>query len=118
MAGFLAPIDASPTIGTTEYSCVGETTTAVPLSNTTECIITGIFDFNAMAAADQFQVKLYEKSDVGSTQRVADTFIFTGVISPVLQRIDFGHLKEGYDITLKKLAGTDRAIPFKLLRVG
>jgi hypothetical protein len=114
---FLAAIDASPTIGTSEYSMVGETTTSVPLSNTTETYITVVLDLNALAAADVFEMKVYEKADTG-TQRVRQVYTFAGVQPGPGDGIDLGHFKQGYDITLKKVSGTDRSIPFTLLRVG
>lgn len=105
---FATSIDSSPTVGTSEYSLIGETTSAVPLSNTTDYYASVWIDANAVTFADNFELKLYEKVNNG-TQRSQVLHRFAG--GETLYFIPFLPLSEAYDITLKKISGSDRAIP-------
>lgn len=117
MPGFLTPKAASPTIGTSEYSLYGLTTTGVPLSHTDEVAVTAVIDWNALGAADVFELRIYEKANSG-TQRLAQIHTRAGVQPGPLERLFLGHFKQGWDVTLRKVSGTDRGIPFTLLLVG
>lgn len=110
--------ESSATISTAERSLPADTTTGVPTAQTTECYCQTWLDLNALAAGDQFQLTVYEKCISGGTQRVFDQITFSGAqgspgfVYPVL------HLRNGWDITLKKLAGTDRVIPWSLRKTA
>ncbi len=68
--------DTGPTIGSTEYSLPAGSTTLAPV--TTDGVYQIFLDFNAMAAADQFEIKLYEKVYSSGTQRLVWTSTVTG----------------------------------------
>ena len=110
--------ESSATIGATERSLPADTTTGVPTSQTTECYCQTWLDLSALAAGDQFQLTIYEKCASGGAQRVFDQITFSGAqgtagfVYPVL------HLANGWDITLKKLAGTDRSISWSLRKTA
>jgi hypothetical protein len=110
MAINLAAFSSSASIGTTERSMPSDTTSGVPVSRTDTAVYQLSLDLSALAAGDQFQVKIYEKVASGGTQRAVETYVFTGaqanphVFFPTLI------LGVGWDMTLKKLAGTDRTI--------
>lgn len=116
--GFLSTLDNTATIGTSEYSILAGTTTGVPTSQTTEAVIEVVLDLSALVAGDQFELNYYEKAVSGGTQRKVNTFTYTGAMFPPHIIIEPLHLKHGYDITLKKLAGTDRSIGMSARRVG
>lgn len=102
-------IHQSPTVGTAEYSVTAGTTSG-PSADTNDGFYQIWLNLSALAAGDQFQLKLYEKVDAG-TQGVAETWTFTGVQGkPIFVAPGF-ILLDGWDFTLKKIAGTDRSIP-------
>jgi hypothetical protein len=104
--------NASHLIGTTEWSLVNNS--SVIATSSTQCVLQPFIDLvnSGMAAGDQFQLTVYEKIN-GGTQSVVYRATFTGVQSdqPSLPALIVG---EGWDITLKKLAGTDRTIAWSL----
>jgi hypothetical protein len=109
-------IDGTETIGTTEWSLT--TDTAGPDADTTECWMQVFLDLSALAAGDQVEMKIYEKIAGGGTQRLIDTATFTGVQSVPIYVHPPLHLKYGWDVTLKKLSGTDRSISWSLRKTA
>lgn len=108
-------IERSPTIGASEYSIPANTTSAVPVAQTTNGIFQCFLDLSALAAGDQFQFQLYEKAVNGGTiRKVGMPRIFDGAQGVPNVRLDLGFLQNGWDATLIKNAGTDRAIPCSL----
>lgn len=101
----------SASIGTTEYSCPNASTTLTP--RTDSLFIQAFFDCAAMAAGDQFQFRVYEKVTSGGTQRVIYEAILTGTQAPTYVFPTLA-LKHGWDVTIKKLTGTDRTIYWSL----
>jgi hypothetical protein len=75
-------------------------------------------DLNALAKADVFELKVYEKVLSGSTQRVVFSVRFANAqtnpnwVTPSLI------LLHGWDATLKKISGTDRAIDWSIRKVA
>jgi hypothetical protein len=104
------------TVSTTEWSMT--TDTSGPDADTTDGIYQAFVDLNALAAGDSFEFKAYEKVLSSSTQRLIYSARFVDVqtqpvwVSPTLV---LGH---GWDMTLKKLAGTDRAIDWRISKVA
>lgn len=115
---FLAPIERTATIGTAEYSILVGTTTGVPTSQTTEAIIEVFLDLSNLVAGDQFEVNMYEAAVSGGTQRKLPPITFSGVTFPPIQALTPLHFKNSYDITIRKLTGTDRSITMSARRVG
>lgn len=99
------------TVTTTEWSLT--TDTAGPDADTTTGVYELWLDLNAMALGDRFEVKLYEKVSSGGTQRLVDTWPISGDITPH-RRIYLGMLLHGWDVTIKKLLGTDRLIEWSI----
>lgn len=100
------------TVGTTEWSLT--TDTSGPDADTTDGIFQCFVDLHALAAGDTFLFKVYEKVLSGSTQFAVFQAYFTGAqaqpnwVSPSLI------LLHGWDMTLKKIAGTDRSIDWSI----
>lgn len=105
----------SATIGTTEYSCPNNSTTLASI--TTDGIYQVFFDTNNLAAGDQFQFRVYEKVTSGGTQRVIYEGFLTGNMAPtyVMPSLVLMH---GWDVTIKKIAGTDRSISWSIRQVA
>ena len=110
-------IENNATITTVERSIVQNTTSGVPTSNTTEAYIEVFLDLNTLQAGDIFLLQYYEKVQNGGTQRLLGQNHFTGVQGQPNVVLPPIHLKNGYDITLKKIAGTDRAIVWSIREV-
>jgi hypothetical protein len=107
----------SSTIGATEWSLTTNTS-FTPDADTTDGVFELWFDCSALARADRYTVKAYEKVQSSGTQRVvwaADIFNQQTdpmmVLPPLL-------LMHGWDFTLKKVAGTDRAITWGIKALG
>jgi hypothetical protein len=102
--------DSAATIGTTEYSLPAASTTLT--AQTTVCKMQAFIDFANMIAGDQYRVRVYETINGGS-QLVIDEAVLTGVqpgpyVTPVL------FVGNGWNVTVKKLAGTDRSVAWSL----
>lgn len=103
------------TISTTEHSLT--TDSSGPDVDTTAGIFQAFLDLNALAAGDEFVFKVYEKVRTGDTQRLVYTATFAGAqatpiwVSPTLI------LGVGWDFTLTKVSGTDRAINWRISKV-
>ena len=103
------------TVGTTEHSLT--TDTAGPDVDTTDAVMQVWLDLNALAKGDLYELKIYEKVLSSSTQRVVYSVRFANAqtepiwVSPTLI------VMHGWDATLDKIAGTDRAIDWSIRSV-
>lgn len=104
------------TVSGTEWSMT--TDTSGPDTDTNGGIYQAFIDLNALAAADVFEFKVYEKVLSSSTQRAVYIARFAGVqgspvwVSPSLILI------HGWDMTLKKISGTDRSIDWSIRKIA
>jgi hypothetical protein len=94
-------------VSTTEYSITNNSTSIA--TQTGDGVMQVFIDCSAMAAGDQYQVRVYEKTRSASTQRIVYEALLTGAqdeifVSPALT------VMHGWDVTLDKIAGTDRTI--------
>jgi hypothetical protein len=109
----IAVVIDSATIGTTEYWLASDATSKV--DQTEDTLSQAWIDFGAMTAGDVFEWRLVEKVNAG-TQRTVHTGRVVGVQgSPVI--ITGFFLAEGWEIGVKKISGTDRAIAWSLRKV-
>lgn len=104
----------APTISTTEFSFPSNSTTRVP--QTTFAFIQCWFDVMAnLVAGDQFRFRVYDKiNGSGATQRLI--YEATTPAGAQSQNIVLPALlvKDGWDVTAIRLAGSDRVIPFSI----
>lgn len=110
MATPFTPTTGSQTIGTTEYFLASASTTAT--YQTTANKLRFYLDLSAMAAGDQFRIRVYEKVNGGAATPLYEAVV-DGVASGLWESPDFW-VNEGWEVSLKKLAGTDRAIGWAL----
>lgn len=94
----------SEAVGATEHSCT--TDTAGPDVDTTDGVFQVFLDVSDMVAGDQLQIRLYEKVQSSSTQRVVFQAILTGAQSEPIWVSPTFILLHGWDVTLNALAGT------------
>lgn len=105
----------SATISSTEYSLPNNSTT--PASITDDGVYQVFIDTGNMAIGDQYRIKIKEKITSGGTQREIYAAVLTGVmadnwVSPSLI------LLHGWDVTIQKLAGTDRSFGWSIRKVA
>ncbi len=104
------------TVSTTEWSL--STDTAGPDLQTDDGVYQVYLDLNALANGDQFELRMYEKVLSTSTQRrvwrasFRDAQTDPDFVSPTFI------LLHGWDFTLIKIAGTDRAIDWSIRKVA
>lgn len=117
MAITIAAFEGSETVSTTEHSLT--TDSAGPDTDTTDGIFQAFIDLNALAAGDIFTFTVYETvATSGGTRRKVYTATFADVqttpiwVSPTLV------LGVGWDMTLIRNAGSDRAIVWRIASVA
>jgi hypothetical protein len=114
MAAWTVLYSGSASIGTSEYSLTDHTTTSVPKAKTDKVTATLVMDLNALVAGDSFRVTLYDKSRSGDTQRVVSNWYIYGAQAEPIFMTPPLMIGEGWDLTIKKLGGTDRTIPSEI----
>lgn len=104
------------TVGTTELSIVSGTTTLQTITD--DGVYQLWIDAGNMAKADEFIVKCYEKVEgTGGTKKVFAQWSLQGVQTEIFVTPTF-ILINGWDFTITKLAGTDRAFDASIRKVA
>lgn len=112
MAISVTNFTGTETVSTTEWSMT--TDTAGPDTDTTVGVFQACLDLNALAAGDVFEFKAYEKARAADTQRLAYSARFANVQSAPIWLSPSLILGAGWDMTLKKISGTDRTITWSI----
>jgi len=107
-----AAYENSATISTAEYSLPANTTTGVPTSQTADGCYQVFIDLANLTATEAYELKVYEKITSGGTQRVIYSTVMIGANTPMV--LPAMILLHGWDVTLKKTAGTDRSIAWSI----
>ena len=108
----VANFTGTETVSGTEWSMT--TDTAGPDADTTVGMFQACVDLSALAAGDIFEFKAYEKARSGDTQRQVYAAQFANVQLSPLWYSPALILGVGWDMTLKKLVGTDRTIVWSI----
>lgn len=103
------------TMTTTEYSVAASGT---PAAQTADGMYQLFLDVNAVAAGDEFVVKFYEKVKSAGTQRIVFQMTIKGVQSEPIFASPALLLINGWDMTVTKVAGTDRSMDFSIRQVS
>lgn len=104
------------TVSTTEWSLTGDDNSLDAI--TTDGIYQCFLELNNLAAGDVFEFRVYEKVLSGSTQRLVFSATFNGAqgepvwVSPALV------LMHGWDMSLDRIAGSDRAISWSIRQIA
>jgi hypothetical protein len=106
------------TISTTEVSLPNNTTYAAGSVKTDDLVFQCFIDVSNMAAGDQFRVRVLEKARSGDTVRIIEEWILTGAQSKPLFVLPSFIFMYGWDVTMTKLAGTDRAMYWSIRSVA
>lgn len=111
-----AAYESNASISTSEYSLPNASTSLTPI--TADGIYQVFLDFSALTVTELYELKIYEKVEASGTQRLIMTANIAGVqgqphwVSPSLI------LLHGWDVTLKKISGTDRTIGWSIRQVA
>lgn len=104
------------TVGATELSIISGTTTLQ--SDTTPGVYQLFVDpVTNMAKGDEFRIRIYEKVKASGTKRIFTEWSLLGTQAENFVTPTF-ILMNGFDFTLQKLAGTDRAFDASVRKVG
>lgn len=106
----------SASINSTEYSLVNNSTSIA--TDTTDGVFQLWIDLNALTATEEYELKGYEKVQSGSTQRMFLHAYLVGDQSEDNYASPSFILMNGWDFTLKRLAGTTRTIEWSIRQVG
>lgn len=106
----------SETVSTTEHSLT--TDTAGPDAETSDGVFQCFLDLNALAKGDVFQFRVYEKVLSSSTQRVVFEVRFANAQSEPVWVSPSLILMHGWDMTLDRISGSDRAIDWSIRKVA
>lgn len=104
------------TISTTEISLTGGTSSIQ--TKTDNAVIAVWISIPAMIAGDQFEVALLEKVISGGTQRRQVIGELVGIPNDLIVSFAAFHLGVGWDLSLKKISGTDRAATWSVRSVS
>lgn len=108
-------MDGSATVGATEFSFPNNSTTLT--AQTDDAVMQALVDVNALAAGDQYQLRIYESVGSSGTQRVVYESVLTGAQSPPVFVFPSLVVTDGWDVTAKKLSGTDRTIKWSVRKI-
>lgn len=91
-------------VNTTEWSLT--TDTAGPDADTTTGVFQVFLDISDMVTGDELQIRVYEKTRSGDTQRIIYQANLVGPQSPPTWVSPSLILMHGWDVTLDAIAGT------------
>ena len=115
MAVTEAYVISSVTVGATELSIVSGTTTlqSVAVAGAYQLVVDGA----TMAKGDEYRVKIYEKANSAGTKRVLAQWSLQGVQTELFCTPTF-MLMHGFDMTIQKITGTDKAFDASIRKAG
>jgi hypothetical protein len=90
---------------------------AIGTYQTADCVLQVFLDLSALGGGDTFVVTFWEKVN-GGTARAFATTTFTNAQTPAHWASSQYIVGEGWEVTLAKTGGTDRAIPWSLRTVS
>lgn len=112
------PITGTETVTTTEHSLATDTSYDTGDAQTDDGVYEVVLDLSALAIGDKFELKLYEKVSSGGTQRKCRSWLFPHAQTNPHPIVYLGVLLHGWDVTLDKIAGTDRSISWSIRKVA
>lgn len=107
--------DDSASIGATEYFCMSDSTTKT--DQTTNAVVQAFFDLNAMAAGDEYRIRVYEAASSGGTARLVDEWVIAGAQSSPIFPTPALTLCHGWEFSLQKLTGADCTILWSIRQI-
>ncbi len=119
MAITIAFAENSQTVSTTELSIPGNAAYSSASPQTADGVFEAWIDLAALVAGDTFRFRVYEMvRTTGGTQRKVYEAEFTGVQAQPGWTAPSLMLGVAWDMTLVKIAGTDRVIPARIAQAA
>lgn len=112
------PYVSSGTVSTTEYSLPNVGNYSAANAITTDGVYQMFIGVNNIASGDQFQFKIYEKVYTAGPQYVVYQADLVGPQSPPVLIFPSLVLVNGWDVTIKKITGTDRSFTWSIRSVA
>lgn len=110
-----AAYENSATIGTTLHSLPNNSTTLTPI--TVDGIYQVFLDLAAMTTTEEYEISVLEKVTAAGAQREVFKAVVDGTSSPAWVSPSL-ILMHGWDVQVRKLAGTDRSIGWSIRQVA
>lgn len=107
--------DGSVSVGTSEYFLKSASTTKT--DQTTNVIAQCFIDFNALAAGDEYRIRVYEAIAAAGTARIVYEAVVSGVQSEPIWVSPSLVLVHGWEFSLQKLSGTDRTLLWSIRQI-
>lgn len=104
------------TVTSTEWSLTGDDSSLDAI--TTDGVYQCFLELHNLAAGDSYRFRVYEKVIAGSTQRLVFEANFGGAQGEPVWASPALVLMHGWDMSLYKVAGTDRAINWSIRSVA
>ncbi len=110
-----APYEDFATIGTTLYSLPNDSATLTPI--TADGVYQVFIDFSAMTVTEEYEVTILETIRSGGSQFEIYQAVIRGTTQPTWVSPSL-ILLHGWDVQVRKLAGTDRSIGWSIRQVA
>lgn len=111
------PYTGTATVGAAAVSLVSGTTTLQTVTSAPG-VYQVVVDLAALASGDAYDLSIYDAAAAGGAKRMIVTQRVTGPIPDPLLVMPSMLLVHGWDVTLAKASGTDRAVSWSLHRVA
>ena len=111
--------NGSASIGTTEYDLPSASTTKS--SQTTDGIYQLFLDLSALTATEEYRLRIYEKVQSGSTQRVVQEVAFSGAQAEPIYVTPSLLFLHGWTFTMQRVttaSGADKTINWSIRSVA
>lgn len=104
------------TISTTEYSLPANSTSLATVTD--DGVFQLMLDLNALTNSDDFELKMYEKCLSSSSKRLFSYTYLRGTYAEPIMVFPCVILMHGWDMTLRRLNGSDRSILWSIRQLG
>lgn len=111
-----AAFENTATISTAEFSLVSNSTTLA--SNASAGVYQAFIDFSALTLTEVYEIKIAEKVTAAGVQRTISIATVQGPLAQPHYVTPSLILMRGWDVTVKKISGTDRAISWSIRQVA
>lgn len=105
------------TISSAETSLVSANTT-LPTITAEPGIYQVALDLSALAATDTYELRIYDAAAAAGTKRIAMRRRITGALDEPIYITPSLLLMHGWDVSLTKIAGTDRSVSWSIRKVA
>ena len=104
------------TVTTTEHFLASDSTTKT--DQTADGVYQLWLELDALAAGDEYRIRVYEMVKAAGTSRIAMEWVVAGAQAEPLFVTPSLILLHGWEFSLQKLTGTDRSIEWSIRKVA